>query len=90
MTTTYGPFETAQEARAAAHTIIQPADGLSILDQEQNRALLEQACEAADVEPGAYGLRVLGWMAGDEDSLCGAIADIITRAHEAGKRGGRA
>jgi hypothetical protein len=86
--TSAGPFETAQEARAAAHTIIQPGPDLSILDEHQNRLLLEQVCEAAGVKNGIFDERVLGWLALYEDSLCGSIAGMIRRAREAGERAG--
>ena len=59
-----GPFQTAQEARAAAHTIIPPGPDSSVLDEQQCLALLGRACGAAGVELGAYDMRVLGWMAG--------------------------
>lgn len=81
-----GPFGDAREARAAAHTIIPPGPDLSVLEEEQCRALLERACAAAGVELGVWDARVLRWMAGYEDSLCAAVAGMIGRAYEAGQR----
>lgn len=87
--TAYGPFETEAEARAAAHKIIPPEPGWSILSEDQHRELLEQICAESGVELGAFERRILGWLANWEDATCTAIAAIITRAHEAGKRSGR-
>ena len=84
--TPIGPFATALEARAAAHTIIPPGPDSSILDEDQNRVLLVRACEAAGVKLGTYDRRVLRWLAGYEDSLCGSFAGMIARAYEAGQR----
>ena len=82
--TPVGPFATEAEARAAAHAIIQPAAGWSVLSEAQNRQLLERACEVAGVDPGVFGTRILRFLAGFEDAACEAIADMIVRA--AGKR----
>ncbi len=80
-----GPFETTQEARAAAHTIVQPSPGMSILDEAQNCELLAVVCAQAGVENDAYDRRFLKWVAGSEDSMCGVFAGMLLRAHEAGK-----
>jgi len=48
-------------------------------------AMLRAACEKADVELGAYDLRILSWLAGWEPQACAVIAGLITRA---GIRGG--
>jgi hypothetical protein len=77
-----GPFETEAQARAAAHAIIPPEPGWSILSEAQNYQLLERACEAAGVDPGAFGTRILRWLAGFDDAGCEAIADLIIRARE--------
>ena len=42
-----GPFETEREARDAAHEVVRPEPGWSILQKSQNLFVLEQACEAA-------------------------------------------
>ena len=89
--TACGPFETAAEARAAAHAIIPPGPDSSVLDEEQNRAVLERVCEITGVDQGAWDRRVVGYLAIAEDSLCGSVAGMITRAYEAGKQeGGKA
>ena len=80
-----GPFESEREARAAAHAVIQPEDGWSILSGTQNRLLLARACETAGVELGAYDRRILIWLAGYEDAICEVIADLILRARATGK-----
>ena len=84
-----GPFATAAAARAAAHRIIPPDDDRSILSEDQNQQLLDRVCDAAGVDPGVYDTRVLGWIAGYEDSLCGSVAGMILRAHAAGRREGK-
>lgn len=75
-----GPFETEAEARHAAHAIVPPEPGMSILGAEQNRKLLGRACEAAGIEMGRFDDKVIEWLAGYEDAMCGAIAGMILRA----------
>jgi hypothetical protein len=77
-----GPFETERLARDAAHAIVAPDDGWSILHAPQNRLLLERACKAAGVELGAYDRRILDWLAGLEDSICAVVAGLVSRAHQ--------
>jgi len=77
------PFETEREARAAAHALVPPDKGWSILSAAQNRQLLGRACEAAGIEMGRYDDRIIEWLAGWEDATCAVIAGLITRAHEA-------
>lgn len=81
----YGPFDTERQARAAAHAVVPPEPGWSILRAPQCRRLFEIACETAGIEPGAYGQRILDWLAGFEDSACSVVADLVVRAHLAGK-----
>ena len=84
--TAMGPFDSEQDARAAAITAGgPPRPGWSILSGEQNRAMLAAACEAAGVTTGAYDERILVWLAGYEDSICAVVAGLIARAREAGK-----
>jgi hypothetical protein len=54
-----GPFETEREACAAAHEVVRPEPGWSILHKSQNLFVLEQACETAGVELGAYDRQIL-------------------------------
>jgi hypothetical protein len=68
-----GPFETEREARSAAHQVVRPERGWSILHKSRNRFVLEQACEAARVELGAYDRLILDWLSGFEDSICAVI-----------------
>jgi hypothetical protein len=75
-----GPFETERDARAAAHAVVPPEYGWSILRRPQNRLLLEQACATAGIELGAYDARILDWLAGFEDSMCAVVAGLIARA----------
>ena len=86
MTATYGPFDNEQQARNAAHAIIRPDDGCSILSEDQKRALLELACEAAGVELGDWDMRVVRQLANYEDYFAATVAGMITRAREAAKR----
>lgn len=58
-----GPFETEREARAAAHQVVRPEPGWSILHKSQNRFVLEQACESAGVELGVYDRQIIDWPA---------------------------
>jgi hypothetical protein len=75
-----GPFKTEREARAAAHTAIRPADGLSVLSAAQNRQLLGRALEAAGVSTGRYDDRIIEWLAGWEDSTVAVVAGWVQRA----------
>lgn len=47
-------------------------------------ALLD-VCEQSGVELGAFDRRILSWLAGFEAETVQVIADLIVRAHEAGK-----
>jgi hypothetical protein len=84
-----GPFETEREARSAAHQVVRPERGWSILHKSQNRFVLEQACEAARVELGVYDKRILDWLSGFEDSICAVIAGLVARAVAAVRPGPR-
>jgi hypothetical protein len=48
-------------------------------------AMLRAACEGADVELGAYDLRILSWLAGWEPQICAVIAGLVTRASIGGE-----
>jgi len=82
-----GPFETEREARAAAHEVVRPEYGWSILHETQNLLLLERACAAAGVELGAYDRRILDWRSGFEDSMCAVVAGLVARAAAAARPG---
>jgi hypothetical protein len=86
---TTAPLETEREARAAAHQIVRPEPGWSILHKSQNRFVLEQACEVAGVELDAYDRRILDWLSGFEDSICGVVAGLVARAVAAARPGPR-
>ncbi len=75
-----GPFETEREAHAAAHEVVRPEPGWSILHKSQNRFVLERACEAAGVELGMYDRQILSWLSGFEDSVCAVVAGLVARA----------
>ena len=83
-----GPFETEQEARAAAHQAVVPEPGWSILWPAGNRELLARALEGAGVELGVYDWRILSWLAGWEDATCAVVAGWITRAAARDRKGG--
>jgi hypothetical protein len=48
---------------------------------------LTDACERAGVELGEWERGTLRWLANYETSVVAVIADLITRAHEAGRTG---
>jgi hypothetical protein len=75
-----GPFETEDQARKAAHQVVQPEPRRSILSFEQNRELLRRALEGACVTSGAYDDRILRWLGNWEDSVVSVIAGWVTRA----------
>jgi hypothetical protein len=74
-----GPFETERQAldTAAVRAVFAPGPGRM---QPPNLAMLRAACEGADVELGAYDLRILAWLAGWEPQVCAVVAGLITRA----------
>lgn len=84
-----GPLETEREARAAAHQVVRPEPGWSILHKSQNLFVLEQACERAGVELGVYDKRILDWLSGFEDSICAIVAGLVARAVAAARPGPR-
>lgn len=83
MTTAPGPFGNEQEAVAAAHALVPPAEGRSILSVIQRRQLVEQALAEAGVELSPYEVRMVGWLTGWEDATVSVIVRWITKAHEA-------
>jgi len=84
-----GPFETEREARAAAHEVVRPEPGWSILRKSQNLYVLERACEAAGVELGVYDRQILNWLSGFEDSVCAVVAGLAARAVASARPGPR-
>ena len=81
------PFGTGREARAAAHQVVAPEPGWSILRSAGNRELLARALEGAGVELGAYDERIAAWLAGWEPHTVAVIASWVTRAAD-GQAGG--
>ncbi len=75
-----GPFGTEQQAREAAHLVVAPEPGWSILRAEGNRELLTRALAGAGVETGVYDERILAWLAGFTDATCAVVAGWISRA----------
>ena len=53
--------------------------------QPMNQQMLDKACTAAGVELGAYDQQILAWLASWGPHECKVIADIITRAYQAGQ-----
>jgi hypothetical protein len=83
-----GPFETSQQARdvpavRAIYDAMHASHRRGVMG-ERGYQLLSQACEAADVEVGAYDHHILVWLAGFKPETCAVVAGLITRAHEAG------
>jgi hypothetical protein len=81
---TAGPFESEHEARSAAHSVIPPSEGMTILSSAQNRQLIGEALEEAGVRTGAYDLTVADFLAGLGDGIWGAVAGWVRGAHAAG------
>lgn len=84
-----GPFETERQALdtpavRAVFTAFEAAPGQGHM-QPPNLAMLRAACEGADVELGAYDLRILAWLAGWEPQVCAVVAGLITRASSHGE-----
>jgi hypothetical protein len=90
-----GPFETERQARdmpaardtpavRAVYTAFEASPGQGRI-QPPNPAMLRAACEGADVELGAYDLRILAWLAGWEPQVCAVVAGLITRARSHGE-----
>lgn len=83
-----GPYETEQQVRElpavrAISDAMHASHRRGVIGELGCR-LLDAACEAASVKVGAYDHRILIWLAGFEPEACAVIADLITRAHEAG------
>jgi hypothetical protein len=57
-----GPFDAEDKARKAAHAVIAPEHGRSILSFDQNRQLLRSALQGAGVELAAFDERILHWL----------------------------
>jgi len=84
-----GPFETERQALdtpavRAVYTAFEAAPGQGRM-QPPNLAMLRAACEGADIELGAYDLRILAWLAGWEPQVCAVVAGLITRARSHGE-----
>lgn len=83
-----GPYETQQQVRElpavraiydAMYASRRHAPGIELAYR-----LLDEACEAASVKVGTYDHRVLTWLASSEPKVCAVVADMISRAHQAG------
>ena len=81
----HGPYESEQQASAAARAAIPPAPGHVILSWSQLDGLLHLALAESGVETTAYEDGTVGWLANYEDSTVQVIAGWIRRAYEAGK-----
>ena len=75
-----GPYDTEQQARAAAHAVVTPEPGWSILRKSGNHEVLARALADAGVDLGAYDTRIAAWLSGWEDSVCAVVAGWVTRA----------
>jgi hypothetical protein len=84
-----GPFESERQALdtpavRAVYTAFEAAPGPRRM-HPANLAMLRAACEGADVELGAYDLRILAWLAGWEPQVCAVVAGLIMRAGSHGE-----
>lgn len=81
-----GPFATEREAdRTARELGGPPREGWSILSEAQREAALLAACQSAGVELGDYDKRIIGWLSGWTDGICGVVAGLVLRAAEGGR-----
>jgi hypothetical protein len=83
-----GPYETEQQMRElpavrAIYDAMHASHRRGVIGELGYR-LLDEACEAASVEIGAYDHRILTWLAGFEPETCAVVAGLITRAYQAG------
>jgi hypothetical protein len=81
-----GPFETEEQARAAAEAAAEP--GMGPIKAAGNRKLLGRVCEAAGVTMGRYDDRIVGWLSAWEPSTVAVVAGWVARAYEAGRAAG--
>jgi hypothetical protein len=84
-----GPFETERQALdtpavRAVHAAFGRDPGTGKMTPLIHR-ILEEACDAARVELGAYDHRILLWLAGFEPAAAVVLAGLITRARLAGE-----
>ena len=74
-----GPFETEREARAAAHEVVWPEHGWSILTSRRTGSSLSGMRvgrgRTRHVRPADFD-----WLAGFEDSMCAVVAGLVARA----------
>ncbi len=80
-----GPYATEADAMAeplplAIVALYNAGLGRAGLGDTARLSALTLACEAAGVEPGTYGLRVLHWLSRCETGAVQVIADLIIRA----------
>jgi hypothetical protein len=82
-----GPYETRRQASTDVAGIYEKARHSTRREVigEENQALLEDACQNAGVILGAYDARILSWLAGYEPEMCAVVADLVSRAHAAGR-----
>jgi hypothetical protein len=81
-----GPFDTEDQARAAAQVAADP--GLLPIKAPQNRRLLVRVCDAAGVTMGRYDDKIVTWLAIWDPSTVVVVAGWITRAYESGRVAG--
>ena len=79
-----GPLETERQARElpavrAVYEAFRASPGVGRMAPHNHR-MLEDACSAAGVEPGAFDHRILLWLAGFEPTTCAVVAGLISRA----------
>lgn len=86
MSADHGPYEAERDAIAAVRHILDSEPGTGAW-QKGSLALLMDACTDAGVAVGAYDSRILQWLTKWEPQTVAVIAGLITRAHEAGRRG---
>jgi hypothetical protein len=84
------PLETERQAQElpavrAVYEAFRASPGVGRM-APRNHRMLEEACSAAGVEPGAFDHRILLWLAGFEPTTCAVVAGLIGRAAAGGAR----
>jgi hypothetical protein len=84
------PLETERQAQElpavrAVYEAFRASPGVGRMAPHNHR-MLEDACSAAGVEPGAFDHRILLWLAGFEPTTCAVVAGLISRAAAGGAR----
>lgn len=84
-----GPYDTADEAAAAARAVIPPRDGRAVLTRAQQKNLLARIIDGTGIRTGRHDNRILDWLCGCDDATVAVIAGLLLRAAAALRPGSR-